>query len=323
MDEDKLTLELVRINSENPPGNEKQIAKFIFDYLEGLGASPEIIEFDKNRTNVVAEIGREKGLMLCGHMDTVPIGDENLWKQNPFGEISRGKVYGRGSSDMKGGIASILTAVGKVNLSKLKRKLLLTFVADEEARLRGSTWLLENRKGIFRDVEYGVIAEPTDMKIQIAQKGVVDIKVKFGGKSAHGSMPWLGENAIVKATKFVTELEKLNSKMKIKDNLLGKGSVNIGKISGGTKVNVVPDYCELEIDRRVVPGETPERVVKQIKEVSRRLKLNAEMEVVLARKPFKLNESSEIVRLVRILAGTKTFGATGYTEQNSTKRKRT
>lgn len=314
MDEVDLALELVRINSENPPGREKEAGKFIHDYLDDLKIDSELMEFEEGRANVVASIGKSDGLMLNGHIDTVPVGDVDSWGHNPFGEISGEKIYGRGTSDMKGGVAAILAALRKIDFSKVKRKLLLVFVADEEAKLGGSTWLLENRKGLLQDVKYGVIAEPTDMKIQIAQKGIVDIKVKFKGKSSHGSMPWLGENAVVKASKFVTELEKLNDRMKIKDGLLGKGSINVGKISGGVKVNVVPDYCEIEIDRRLVPGETSQLAVGELKGILEKLKLNAEIEMVVTRPPFRIDKNSKIVKLVRDLARTETFGATGYTE---------
>jgi len=114
MDEVKLTQELVRINSENPPGNEKEIAKFIRDYLDDLKIPVKLIKFDRNRFNVIASLGKGDGLMLAGHTDTVPTGDPKNWKFNPFGgKIVDDKIYGRGSTDMKSGLAAILTAVKK------------------------------------------------------------------------------------------------------------------------------------------------------------------------------------------------------------------
>ena len=149
MNEMELTQELVKINSENPPGNEREVAKFIKDFLEDLKIPAELIEFDSNRFNVVASIGSGKGMMLNGHMDTVPAGQN--WKIDPFeGKIVNGKIYGRGASDMKGGIASILSAVKNLSKEKFKKKLLLTFVADEEVALKGSEYLIKNRKEIFK-----------------------------------------------------------------------------------------------------------------------------------------------------------------------------
>src|SRR4030067_978177 len=148
MNEIELTQELVRINSENPPGNEEAIAKFIKDFLEDLKIQTEMIEFEKNRFDVVASIGSGKGIMFNGHMDTVPLGGN--WKYDPLGgKIVNGKVYGRGSSDMKGGIASILAAVKNLSKQSFKGKLLLTFVGDEEDFGKGSEYLIKNRKELF------------------------------------------------------------------------------------------------------------------------------------------------------------------------------
>ncbi|MEM5872549.1 MAG: M20/M25/M40 family metallo-hydrolase, partial [Candidatus Aenigmatarchaeota archaeon] len=163
MNELELTQELIRINSENPPGNEKEIAKYIKDFLDELKISTEIIEFEKNRFDVIASIGKGKGLMLNGHLDTVPAGEN--WKYDPFeGKIVNGKIYGRGASDMKGGLASILTAVKNLSKENFKKKLLLTFVADEEVALKGSEYLIKNKKEIFKDVKYGIIGECTNLQ---------------------------------------------------------------------------------------------------------------------------------------------------------------
>ena len=124
MNEIELTQELVRINSENPPGNEEAIAKYIKDFLEDLNISTDLIEFEKNRFDVVASLGNGSGLMLNGHMDTVPAGDVSNWKYNPFeARVVDGKIFGRGTSDMKGGIASILAAVKNLSKENLKKTL--------------------------------------------------------------------------------------------------------------------------------------------------------------------------------------------------------
>jgi succinyl-diaminopimelate desuccinylase len=317
MNEVELTQELVRINSENPPGNEMGVAKYIRDFLEGLKIDAEIIEFEKNRCNVVASIGKGRGLMLNGHMDTVPVGDLSMWKNDPFGgRISNGKIYGRGTSDMKGGIASILAAAERVSKEDFKGKLLLTFVADEEVSLGGSQYLIKNRKDIFKDVKYGVVAECNDLELTIAQKGIVELKLRFAGKSAHGSRPDLGDNAIYKAADFIQEIRKLIVQLEKKRSpMLGSGTINIGTIRGGSKINMVPDYCDVEVDRRTIPGETPAIAIRQIRKILKKLNLKADIEIGKAcRLPMQFSRNLEIVRLIRSLTKAKLTGSTGYDE---------
>jgi acetylornithine deacetylase/succinyl-diaminopimelate desuccinylase family protein len=316
MNEIELTQELVRINSENPPGDEKQIAKFIKDFLEDLKISTELIEFDKNRFDVIASVGSGKGLMFNGHMDTVPLGDLSKWRYYPLeGKIANGNIYGRGSSDMKGGIASILAAVKNLSKENFKRKLLLTFVADEEVAMRGTRYLIENKKEIFKDIKYGLVAECNDLNITIAQKGITDVTVKFNGKAAHGSRPELGDNAIYKAADFIQELRKLIVKLKKKrDAVLGSGTINVGVIKGGTKVNVVPDYCEVEVDRRMIPGETVQVAVKQLKSILKKLGLRAEIITKNNRLPMKIDKNLEIIKILNGIGKFKPTGSSGYTE---------
>jgi acetylornithine deacetylase/succinyl-diaminopimelate desuccinylase family protein len=314
MNEVELTQELIRINSENPPGNEKQIAKFIKDFLDDLKIPSELIEFEKNRCDVIASVGSGKGLMFNGHLDTVPAGEN--WRLDPFeGKLINGKIYGRGSSDMKGGLAAILTAVKNLSKEDFKRKLLLTFVADEEVSMKGSEYLIKNRKEIFKDVKYGIMAESNDLDLTIAQKGIVQIKIKFKGKAAHGSRPDLGDNAIYKAVDFIQELRKLIEELKKRRNpILGSGTINVGKINGGTKINVVPDSCSLEVDRRIIPGETIDYAVNQIKKILKKLKLQAYVEVGKGRMPMQISDKLELIKLIKSIAKTKTVGESGYTE---------
>jgi acetylornithine deacetylase/succinyl-diaminopimelate desuccinylase family protein len=316
MNETELAQELVRINSENPPGNERAIAKYIKDFLEDLKIPAETIEFDKNRFDVVASVGSGKGMMFNGHMDTVPAGDINKWRYDPFaGKIANGKLYGRGSSDMKGGIAAILAAVKNLSNEEFKRKLLLTFVADEEVALRGSKYLIANRKDVFKDVKYGLVAECNSLRLAIAQKGIVDIKIKFKGKAAHGSRPELGDNAIYKAADFIQELRKLIEQLKTKKNpILGSGTINVGTIRGGTKINIVPDFCEIEVDRRLIPTETTALAVKQIKSLLKKLKLKADIELGVNRLPMQIAKDFELIKILNKITKLKTIGETGYTE---------
>lgn len=317
MNEVELTQELVRINSENPPGNEKEIAKFIRDYLIDLKIPAKLIKFGKNRFNVIASLGKGEGLMLAGHMDTVPSGDPKNWKFDPFeGRIVGNRIYGRGSSDMKSGLAAILTAVKRFKKEKFKKKLALAFVGDEEVAMRGTKYLIENKKNFLKDIKYGVMAESSNMKLRIAQKGITQIKLKFRGKAAHGSKPERGVSAILKASDFIQRTKLLSKKLKNKkDSLLGSGTINVGKISGGVKVNMVPDYCEIEIDRRLISGETPQIAIRQFKNILKRLKLKAEIEYLNEpRLSMKISKKSKIVKMIQSIIKTKAIGESGYTE---------
>ena len=317
MDEEvMLTQELVRINSENPPGNEKEVAKFVYDYLQDLKIQSELIEIEENRYDVIADMGKGSGLMFNGHMDTVPIGDVDKWKHDPLGgEIKGGKLYGRGSSDMKSGVACILAAVKKVCKEDFKGRLALTFVADEESGQKGSNYIIRNRKDFLSGVKYGIFGESTGLEVTYAQKGVLHGKVIFTGKAAHGSSPHLGVNAIEKAVRFIDELEKLKVQLKrIKDPDLGSGTINIGKITGGTKVNVVPDYCEVSIDRRLVPGESPKLAVKQFKNALKSAGVSGRMDMPDGRMAIKTDKHSELIELIRKSGFMKLKAISGYTE---------
>ncbi len=322
MDVVELAKELIDIHSETLKDGEVNVAKYLVDFLEDLGFSPELIRFGSNNANVVASTGSGEGLMLNGHMDTVPWGDPSLWTHGVSAAIVGDKLYGRGASDMKGGLASMLAAVANLDIGRKKsiRRLLITLVAGEEVDFRGSTYLLDNHSAIFKGVKYGMIAEPTfsdsEMRMQIAQKGAMNIEMKFRGKAAHASRPWQGDNAIVKAVRFIDEYLKLAEGFKVSDELLGKGTVNIGVISGGTAPNIVPDFCKLNIDRRLVPGETVKEAIDQVNSVLKKLGISADISTPVAREAFRIEKDSKILEMVRRAAGSgiKEFGSTGYTE---------
>ncbi|EQD60675.1 acetylornithine deacetylase or succinyl-diaminopimelate desuccinylase [mine drainage metagenome] len=322
MDVVELTKELIDIPSESARDGEVGVAKYVTDYLKGIGLEPELITFNSNNANVIVSIGSGEGLMFNGHMDTVPLGDPSLWTNGISAAVIDDKVYGRGASDMKGGIACMLAALANLGIAKkqLKRRLLFTFVANEETDFRGSDYLLDNRKELFEGVKYGIIGEASfinsKINLQTAQKGAISLEVTFRGKAAHGSRPWLGDNAIVKAARFITEYQKLADSFEVTDELLGKGTANISIVNGGNAINVVPDSCKVSIDRRIVPGETPELAIAQVKEVIKRLGIEADVEMPVSRNAFRLADDSPIITIMKRIIGEdfNTIGATGYTE---------
>ncbi len=309
-----MTKDLVDIRSESAGDGEGEVSKYISTYLKEIGIKSKTISFGKHRSNVVVEIGEGEGLMLNGHTDTVPIGDPSKWKYGTSAHIANGRVYGRGASDMKGGIAAILAALETASLREPKRRLLLAFVGDEERNLEGSRCLLSRYKSLFNGVRWGVIAEPTDLHICIAQKGIVEFSITVTGKAAHSSQPWLGRNAITDTAKAIDALSMLQSQFKTHDRVLGSGTINIGRISGGIAANVVPEKCKFEADRRLVPGEDAHTAINQIKVALKRLPIYYKMRVTVSQMPYSLPRNSFIARYLKSLTGREFAGVYGYTE---------
>jgi len=263
-----LTTDLVQIPTENPPGNEKVAVQFLKPLLSRLGFKIKTVLSPKGRWNIVAEKRWGRGgrtLIFNGHLDVVPSGDPSQWKYSPFqGKLSKGRIYGRGSSDMKSGIASFLQALAMIERSKILLRqgaVILHLVSDEESHGHQGMGFLASKGRIQGDA--ALVGEPTDLQPVIAQKGALWLRIFTLGKSAHGSRPHLGVNAIEKMTKLISQLNSIS--MEKEHPLLGKPTLNIGAIRGGTKINVVPDRCEIEVDRRMLPGEKKEEVLREMK----------------------------------------------------------
>ena len=265
-----LTIELVRTPTENPPGNEKAAAQFLKPLLSKMGFKVKTVLSPKGRWNLLAEKRWGRGgrkLIFNGHLDVVPAGKASQWKYPPFqGKRFKGKIYGRGSSDMKSGIASFIHALSTIERSKIplhQGAVILHLVSDEESHGHQGMGVLTQRERIQGDA--ALVGEPTDLQPVIAQKGALWLRILTIGKSAHGSKPHLGVNAVEKMMKLIERLRILPLE---KDHpLLGKPTLNIGTIHGGTKVNIVPEGCEIEVDRRMLPGEKKEEVLGEIKEM--------------------------------------------------------
>ena len=321
-----LASKLIKVPSVNPPGDTKEIAGVIKEHLGDNGISAELYEPSPGKVNVVARIGggrEEDALILNGHMDVVPVGDETRWSFPPFsGEVKNGFLLGRGASDMKGGLAGIIEAfIAAARFEdEFKRPVILTCVADEETGGRfGAKYLLEN--GITRGSSV-LIAEPTGLDfINIGEKGVLWSKIRIRGKPGHGSLaPYVGENAITKTCEALQELLKvtemrstlpgeLDEVVKFSREFVerrgGKGvgivldhvTINIGMIRGGVKVNVVPDLCEVELDMRLPIGLPSSRVIEFIKDVLKRY--DGELEIVASSEANYTSPSCEIVKALR------------------------
>lgn len=300
-----LTTRLIQIPTENPPGHEKRAALFLKPFLLKMGFKVNIHLSPKGRWNIVAERRWGKGgrtLIFNGHLDVVPPGDPSQWKYPPFsGTLEKGRIYGRGAADMKSGIASFLHAVSMMDRSKLRLDqgaLMLHLVSDEESHgHQGMGFLTE--KGIMQ-ADAALVGEPTGLDLVIAQKGALWVKMSVIGKSAHGSRPDLGINAIEKMMKAIEQIQGIC--LKKKHGLLGKPTLNIGTIQGGTKVNIVPERCVIEVDRRMLPSEKKEEVLKRFKKALDSLQskdpdFQYRMEEMDFAEPSEISSKEEIVKI--------------------------
>ncbi|WP_151734397.1 M20 family metallopeptidase [Paenibacillus tengchongensis] len=287
----ELCSQLIRFPSENPPGDSREISAFIIDYLKQAGIETEVHPATDTMLNLVSTLksesaspGGSKGnkLIFCGHTDVVPAGDLSRWDFDPFcGDIVDGYLLGRGASDMKAGLGGLIFAMAL--LAKLgvplQGDLALLVVPDEETGGHlGVPWVLE--RGLV-DGTAAVIAEPSGpLNPTIGQKGSCWFEFTVEGTPGHGSLaPVVGENAIVKAAKGIEALQRLwdirpNLPEEVKEiirisqdyvkeredngsvayQVFDHVTVNIGTITGGTKVNVVADRCTVQVDSRVPFG---------------------------------------------------------------------
>ena len=323
-----LTIQLVQAPTENPPGNEKAAAQFLKPFLSKMGFKIKTVLSPKGRWNLLAEKRWGKGgrrLIFNGHLDVVPAGNASQWKYPPFqGKLYKGKIYGRGSSDMKSGIASFIHALSTIERSKLplhQGAIVLHLVSDEESHGHQGMGFLTQREGIQGDA--ALVGEPTDLEPVIAQKGALWLRIHTIGKSAHGSKPHLGVNAVEKMMKLI---ERFNFIPLEKEHLLlGKPTLSIGTIHGGTKVNVVPEGCEIEVDRRMLPGEKKEEVLGEIKEILDSLQsqdpfFQYRMEEIDFAEPSEVDPDEEIVKMgveaIQNVMGRKPMlrGFSGFTD---------
>jgi succinyl-diaminopimelate desuccinylase len=261
-----LALELVRLDTVNPPGNETPAADLIAGRLEAAGFEIARHEHAPGRPNLIARLagrdGERPALCMTGHLDTVPLGGAP-WSAEPLGELRDGRLFGRGSSDMKGGVAAIVVAAERVAaLGEASAGLELVFTAAEETGCEGARWLAD--AGVLGRAGAVLVAEPTSGVPLLAHKGVLFARATTEGVSAHGSAPHLGRNAIYPLARAVVALSEVRFDVE-EHPLLGAPTLNVGTIAGGSGVNLVPDRAEAQIDVRTVPGLTGEAVLETLR----------------------------------------------------------
>jgi succinyl-diaminopimelate desuccinylase len=304
MDLISLTRKLLSFNNINPPGNEEEIARFVGDLLSQNGFNVKLPEFEKGRLHLIAEKGlstRRPPVILSGHFDTVPLGNTK-WSVDPFaGEISDGKIWGRGSSDMKGGVAAmILASLEAFKDTPPEGGIRVLFTAAEELGCIGIQQLMKyiDDPGKASAI---IVGEPTANLPVTGHKGAVYLNVVTSGKTAHSSMPHLGDNAIYKAASAILKARDFKFETE-EDPLLGYPTINVGKMSGGLNINSVPDHAEFTIDIRTTSKTDHSNTVKRL---AKELGEDTKLEVLVDMNPVFTSQHDPFTELVYDVCGIK------------------
>jgi len=300
---------LVRVDSVNPslvPGaaGEVAIARVLAEHMRGMGLEVHVQDVAEGRPNVVGVLeGREPGrsLMLCGHIDTVGVAG----MAQPFDPVERdGRVYGRGSQDMKGGVAAMVDAARAIRDSGGldEGRLVIACVVDEEHSSIGADALVTKWYA-----DGAVVTEPTDLAIAIAHKGFEWVEVETEGRAAHGSRPREGRDAIRLMGRVLAELDALDRQLQSRPPhpLVGTASLHASLIHGGRELSSYPDRCHLQMERRTVPGEQPGRGASEVEGILARLsaadpEFKAASRQLFARSPYEIAADHPLVSTMKI-----------------------
>ena len=302
MDVISLAQKLIQFNTINPPGNEKEIAKFCGELLSKNGFDVKYFPYEENRLNVVAEIGLTESLapiVFSGHLDVVPLGQKE-WSVDPFaGKIINDKLFGRGSTDMKSGVAAIITsAIKRARTSIPEGGIRIILSSSEEDGCKGISHLVDfagEKLGKARGI---IVAEPTDNLPICGHKGALYLWVKVTGVTTHSSMPEKGDNAIYKAARAISKIE--NYKFHIEeDPILGMPTINIGVVKGGLNINSVPDKAEFSIDVRSTTKMNHQNMIEELQDL---FGDEFSVEQIIDRKPVFTDETDPFVQLVDRIA---------------------
>jgi acetylornithine deacetylase len=296
-----LAAALVRIDSVNPAliagaAGEAELAKFVSEWLEQAELEVEVVEPVPGRPSVVAiarGTGGGRALLLNAHLDTV--GTEAMEK--PFdARVEDGRLYGRGSYDMKGALAAAMLALADASRMGLAGDVILTAVADEEVASLGTEAVLGR---VAADA--AIVCEPTELQVAIAHRGFAGFEIETHGVAAHGSRPDLGVDAIAKMGHVLVALEELGRRLQAgrRHPLVGAGSLHASLIEGGQEFSSYPARCLLTGERRTLPGETAAEIEADLRTAAG----DAEVRLLVSRQPFEVDEGHELVHALGAAAG--------------------
>ncbi len=296
-------------------------AEVVSDEFSKSGINCRIDTWDQTRANIIAQInsvGSKNALLFACHLDVVGPGEEK-WDKPAFEAIeSNGKIYGRGSVDMKGGTAAAVTAIRQIvdSGTKLQGDIIFTAVAGEETDSCGAKRFINdhNRLPDFAGI---VIPEPTNFSIVTAHRGMFWLEITTKGKAAHGSTPQLGVNAINSMRLVLNELENYEIPAK-PHKLLGKCSMSVNTITGGKTLNVVPDKCKIKVDIRTLPEQNHSDIISDLEKIFAKIKtvnsqFDAEVGVVRQVRPLETDCNCEFMKNFCSAVGINETVAVGFT----------
>jgi acetylornithine deacetylase len=301
----ELAARLVAIESINPDivaggSGEGAVARFVAEWCERAGLETTLSEPAPGRPNVIAVVrgsGGGRSLILNAHMDTVGVAG----MAEPFvARLEGGRLYGRGSYDMKGSLAACMLATAEAKRRGLRGDVILTAVADEEFASVGTEAVASS---VMADA--AIVTEPTELQVAVAHRGFVHLEVEVHGRAAHGSRPHLGIDAIAKMGRVLVGIEELDRQLRANPTHrhVGSGSVHASLIEGGQEFSSYPARCLLQAERRTIPGETVDLAERELWEIVERAGAGdpdfaAELRAPISREPFEVAEDAEIVQLV-------------------------
>ncbi|HRP78553.1 MAG TPA: M20 family metallopeptidase [Aquamicrobium sp.] len=263
---------MLRHDTTAQQGGEEGFAGELAAYLAERRIASRIVSGDAGRANLVASIDSGRPgphLVFCGHCDTVPLGDR-AWQKPPFGgEVEGGRIHGRGSSDMKGGLAALVASFLDLSASDdWSGRLTLAVAYGEETGSEGAKLMAGD--GSLDPFDAMIIAEPTSNRVVRTHKGALWFAVTATGRTGHGSMPQMAVNALEMAIRLHDRLHRLDV-LRAEDPLLGRPTICLTRLQGGTQVNVIPDHAVAEFDLRTLPGQDHEEILAEIRRVAREI----------------------------------------------------
>ena len=297
MSKEQILKDLIEFKTVSETEN-NSLVNYIIKYLSGFDIESSVLYGTDNQSNLYARVGPDcdGGILFSGHTDVVPVEGQN-WSYNPFTATeSNGKIYGRGSADMKGFLAVVLSLIPEIKKKTLKKPLHIFFSYDEEIGCVGIKKAIPFIQKMKKKPKYCIVGEPTNMQLVTKHKGKKNFVVTFKGIESHSSLINDGVNSIEYAANFINFLQKVQEDLK-KENYLDKNfdppysTINVGKISGGIALNIVPKTCEIEFEIRNLPSLNLDSFIKTIrnylKEIEKKMKRNNKKSKIL----FKAEDS--------------------------------